>query len=85
MPASTVADLAELLVIEAEEARAAWEEALRLEAEGFRLDPIHWPLAGVLPLGIVPIGVRDLGRALLAESEAEAELHADGAECDVWQ
>lgn len=66
MPTST-ADLAELLSIEAVEAREAWEEALTLEQEGCRLDPIHWPLAAVLLLGLLPMGVRDLGRALLHE------------------
>jgi hypothetical protein len=68
MPASTAA-LSELLSIEAEEAREAWEEALALEAAGWRLDPIHWPLAAVLLLGLVPLGVRDLGAALLAEGK----------------
>jgi hypothetical protein len=63
MPTSTVADLSELLAIEAEAAREAWEEALHLEQEGFVLDPIHWPLAAVLLLGLVPLGVRDLGAA----------------------
>jgi len=67
MPTSTVADLSELLSIEAEAARQEWEEALRLEAEGCRLDPIHWPGAATLLLGIVPMGVRDLGEALLSE------------------
>jgi hypothetical protein len=69
MRTSTLADLSELLSIEAEAAREAWEEALHLEQEGFLLDPIHLPLAATLLLGLVPMGVRDLGAELLAEGK----------------
>jgi hypothetical protein len=54
--AATVADLAERLAIEAELAREAWDEAQPGEQQ---------QLAGVLLLGLVPMGVRDLGEALL--------------------
>jgi hypothetical protein len=68
MHTSTIA-LSVLLATEAEAARQEWETALALEVDGWQLDPIHWPMAAVLLLGLVPMGICDLGRALLAEDQ----------------